>query len=183
MPSITPKTETVVLMEGDDLAKLKELEAAVDAAFPTNKKRIADKSDMLAAAEAYDQFCEQALERAWHVTVVAQPRKVWARMREEAGPPRPGWKLDETRGYNNEAMAELLIPESITEIVHRGEPTPTKGPQFDAFLESLDAGDWSRLYKAAVDLNTNIEEPPKADMSSNVSLILRETLTSREASG
>lgn len=169
MPRLTPKTMTVVLMEGDDYERAKELEADVDAMLPKKLGRVGDRDGMLTAAEKYDEFVTEALERSWHVTVVALPRKQWAEFREEAGPPREGWKIDEARGFNNDRMSELLVPASITRIVYKGEDQPIKGSEFETFLDSLSIGDWSRLYSGAVSLNIDTEEPPKADLSSTVS--------------
>lgn len=178
-----PETTTVDLFQGDDRRRIKELEAAIDAAAPVDKRRIADKNAMLEAAKEYDAFVTEAGARAIKVTVTQVDKTTWRELREAAGPPRPGWTQDERQGFNGDNMADMLVPKAIVEITKGGEQEPTSGPEFDAWFARLPINDLSRLYSAAVVLNTGVEDAPKAEMYLLVSQTLDAISTSPDRLG
>jgi hypothetical protein len=177
--TITPRTEDVYLYQGDDLARIRDLEAEVDAAAPAGLRRIGDPSVILTAAAARDEFVNDAKQRAVRVTVQAMGRKRWRKLVMEH-PPRPGDDGDTRYGFNQDTMADPLVERSVVAMT---SPDPTYAPNMgnpaerDEFLDSLSDGDFSRIYSAAVRLNAGVEDAPKAD------LVLRLSQLSAATSG
>lgn len=177
-----PRTITVTLFQGDDIAQAVELEAAVDAAAPIPgvPRKVGAVDERLAEAlTAYDQFVTEADSRAVKITLQALPRKAWRDL-VTAHPARDGDEQDEAYGFNTDAMADPLVMASITNISDAGEPVDADS--HEAEVDSLSDGDFSKLFSAAVRLNLDASPAPKADLSSAVTRLFGETSRSLEGS-
>lgn len=156
--TITPRTVEVVIYQGDDLAKLRELyEATEFEASAQGPARVADTPVNAAheKAEAYDAFVTEAAERAVSVTIQQVGRKRWRDVRD-AHPARKDNETDALFGYDSDAVAEDLMPESIIAPVFKSTTDR------DTFLDSLSDADWQRLTSALIGVNTTQVGDPKA---------------------
>ena len=156
MPSITPRTAEVVIYQGDDLAKLRELYQVTEM---EDIKAPARKNDPVAdavkeAAKAYDAFVDEAAERAIAVTIQQVGRRRWRQVRDEC-PPRKDDEADQIIGYDRDALGEILVPESII------APVFNSTTERADFLDMLSEADWERLVTAVIDVNTTAVGNPK----------------------
>jgi hypothetical protein len=156
MPVITPRTVDVVIYQGDDLAKLRELYAATEIEEIKAPARIGDSEPdkARAAAEVYDAFVDEAAERAVTVTVQQVGRRRWREARD-ACKPREGNETDKLAGFDLDALGDMLVPESIVAPV-------MADVERTAFLDSLSEADWDRLVSAVIGINTTPVPDPKA---------------------
>lgn len=174
MTTLKPRTTTVVLFQGDDLAHIAELLEAVNSAISIDgPRRQGDGNPAQEAAKAHDAFVTEATERAETITLQALPRKQWRELQVKHAA-REDNDEDELYGFNFATMGDDLVPASIT------EPDYAKS---DEFLDSLSDGQFSRLYSAAVVLNKGGGELPKADVQQRLTQISEETSDSRARLG
>lgn len=199
MTAIKPRTARVVIYQGDDLARLSELDAVVkraevakddaEKAAKTAEKRTAsldevdDSADRLVAArdahnEAVaerDTFAEEAEERGVVVTLHAQPRKSWRRLIEEH-PARDREEHPEDYPIgpcNISTLPDELLPMSIDR-----EQSTIEG-DLTEFLESISDYDYyDRLFLTAFSLNRGSAlADPTLRLGSAPSQISAETLS------
>ena len=185
MTAIKPRTMVVPLFQGDDLARIEDLEGrALAARAVEGARRMNAGSDALDAAKAHDDFVTEATERAVQVTMQALPRKKWAALVAE----HPAEK-DNTEhllhGFNVESMSDPLVLACVQSAV---SPDPEFVPDWTTeaarqeFLDSLSDGDFSKLFSAAVVLNKATGSDPKADLSSRLTRTYVETSESQRIS-
>lgn len=158
MTALKPRTTTVVLFQGDDLDPLNERLSAVVQAAPS-ARRIGDSDALADAQRAYDEFADEALDRAARITLQAMGHRKWRDLLL-ANPPREGDEDDEAAGFNVEEFGYTVVPASIAP----GQFDSDR--ERDDFLDSLSDGDFSKLYSAAMGLNQNMGPDPKARLSS-----------------
>ena len=151
-------TTTVVLYQGDDLAKIEELRIAAERGKSSGPALGGEPS----AAKVHDDFVTKAEKRAVKVVLKALPRKSW-RALVAAHPPRDGDDGDKSMGVNDETFGEALIAVSIA------SPVFPSDSERDAFVDSLRDADFERLYASAFALNRGKTAAPKADLSSRLS--------------
>lgn len=171
MTAIKPRTARVVIYQGDDLARLAELDAAASKAEVA--LRVAEKQrpststgprlmhetpaedvELTAFREGHAEavanrntFAVEAEDRGVVVVMHAQPRKTWRALMNEHGP-RAGVTEDEALGVNMETLPDVLLPKSIDR-----EHSTIEGDTVD-FLESLSDYDYyDRLFLSAFALN------------------------------
>lgn len=192
-PSPIRRTETVALFLNEDLARIAELAEVASSAINSAGPRAMSEGDPVTdAAREYDEFVTEATDRARKVTLQALQRKQWRSLRaahpvrmetvKEKGEDgadvvseRPNTE-DEALGFDVDAMADSLVPASIA-------PNQFDTPaDRDQFLEDLSDPDFSRLYSAAVRLNTLGSSVPKANLSSRLAQIIGETSNSLDLS-
>ena len=172
MSTLHPREATVPLWQGDDLAKIADLEAAVvRAAGNDTLRRVGDQvAEASTAASAHDAFVTEAKGRAVMLRLTALPRKKWKRI-ITAHPARENNADDARAGFNIEDGADELIEACIAEA---SCDTPDLLPNLasqanrEAFLDSLSDGQFSQLLSVAVGLNRGVSPDPKADMSSRL---------------
>lgn len=160
MTDLKPRTQTVYLMQSDDIERAKQLESAIavaaahDEAESDQPKRANDPtpSHMKAALSEFDAFMAEAEERARVVVVQALPRREYRTLRGEH-PPREGNEIDQAAGFNLDAFSDVLVPKCA----------PGETP---AFLDGLSDGQWSQLFSAAVAVNEGGSPNPKVRLSS-----------------
>lgn len=164
MPTITPRTTTVTLFQGNDFDAERRLRRAVETAAvkADNPKRIGDSPDVMAAAEAYDAFVAEAAARGITVTLQALRRKDW-RPLVAKHVPREDNDTDAAWGFNYETMCDDLVPASVVLGVQFMSTTDR-----DDFLDSLSDADFSSLYSEAVRLNQGAGPDPKVRVSSQL---------------
>lgn len=162
MSTITPRTATVVIYQGDDLAKLERLDEAVDAAAERLRAaekdrlpRLLHEADAAVAARAAhtaavaerDAFAAQAEERGVAVVLNALPRKTWRALVREH-PAREGVDEDSPLGVDMDTLPDVLLPKSID------PDASTITGDLGEFLESLSDYDYyDRLFLTAYGLN------------------------------
>lgn len=171
MPAIKPRTATVVIYQGDDLARLTELDDAAtraevakiraDKAAKDAARRVAsldeamtEQDDLIAAEEAYDlavlerdEFAAEAEERGVLIVMHHLPNKEWRRLKA-AHPPREGDDEDAQFEVNVDTMPEELFAKMVDP-----DASTIEGP-VDEFLDSLSSADYyNRLFMTALALN------------------------------
>lgn len=159
MVTMKPRTETVTLWQGDDLAELERLRAAIDDAQNDTPVPLigGEKDPAVSAAEAYNRLYAKAAKRAVTVTIQAVPRTRWREL-VAANPPREGDETDALIGMNAEEFGDALLAEPDTII----NPPEVAGPGRREFVASLSDGDWQLLVRAAYAVNRSTGEAPKA---------------------
>lgn len=157
IPTITQQPAKVVIYQGDDRARLDELEQAVEAArtTPVVARTLGEQPPELEAIEAYNAFLAEAEERA--VVVLLRPlgRKKW-RALVAAHPPRPGNDDDKRFGVNDETFGDALVAACLA------SPTFDSDAEMDVFLDSLTSVQFDLLYAKAFTLNRTPPTDPKA---------------------
>lgn len=185
---LTPRTETVHIYQGDDLARMGVLENEIDVAsiepLAERANRVAGQPGTSAAAvdaaRRYQDFVEEAKGRAFAVVVEALPRKKWREVRD-LHPPRDNEPMDAAYGFNVDTIGEDLVQPSITTVALGDETVLGTERERETFLDQLSEGDWSRLVSAAVKCNVG-DGGPKDDMLSRISQMYGATSTSPPAS-
>lgn len=164
--TLKPRTDTVVLFQGDDEAKIRELEArakALRSSETVKPPRTQDEpDDYTAAAEAHDEFKREALTRAVVVTVQALGRKRWRSLVDEH-PPREDAAGDEAFGLNLKTFPDALVPVSIVDPVF---DTPADR---DDFLDSLSDQQFEAVFWAAFRMNRHGGADPQDFLAARVS--------------
>lgn len=182
-PILKPQTKTVVLYQGDDLARIDELQEAVASAISQGKPEgdasaTMDEADPSQdAAKAHDDFVTEAETRAVKIEVQVLGRRQWRSLVAEH-PPRMETKTvpgegdepakvtevvhsdDATVGFNTESMADPLVAASVI-----GFDTSVDR---DSFIDGLSDRNFMKVYGAAVYLNCGVIADPKADLSSRL---------------
>lgn len=158
---VTPETRTVWLWQGDDLARIEELHEAFLSAVNQNLPRSLGELDPAeAAAKAHDDFVTEAKGRAVRAVMTAIGRKKLQALLD-ANPPRPGNVRDDALGFNEETLADDLVPVCLVE-------PALSGDALEAFLDSLSHKNYQRLYSAAAAVNLLDTADPKADLGSRL---------------
>lgn len=173
MSTIKPRTARVVIYQGDDLARLSELDDAVTRAEDSLKRAERDKRTRLmhegdpveAMRDAHqkakaerDAFAAEAEPRGVTVVMHALLRKEWRALMNDHGP-RDGNSRDAVLGVNMDSLPDVLLPK----VICRDEQCPvcrdmgqasTIGGDTDGFLESLSDYDYyDRLFLQAFAVN------------------------------
>ena len=177
---ITPRSDTVIVLQGDDDEHLRTLRVAVDRLERTKPKKpltattLGDldpveqwEADLQAAREEHDFFAEEAKERGVKVVLRALGRKTW-RTLVEKHPPREDNATDAELGANVDALQEALVPLCMA------SPTGSD-EECAAFLDSLNEGQFGDLAVRAYQLNMGRTADPTQRLSSVGSRISDET--------
>lgn len=184
MSTITPRTTTVTLMQGDDVAHIEDMYAAVNLAATTARLAAADElpvpeaprrvapagPGVLEQAAAVDAFIVEATERAFIVKLDALGRTAWREIREKH-PPVDGNEEHTAFGFDSDTIGDELVPLCVARITKGGVDEPNKGAALAQFLESLSDGQWSQLVSAAIKINTDSRADPKPELSSRLTPI------------
>jgi hypothetical protein len=173
MAAIKPRTARVVIYQGDDLARLSELDDAVTRAEDALKRAERDKRTRLMheadpvapmrdecdrAKVERDAFAAEAEVRGVIVVMHALQRREWRALTGEHGP-REGNKRDDVLGVNMDTLPDVLLPKAICRdetcpICRDMEQASTiEGDTVD-FLDSLSDYDYyDRLFLQAFAVN------------------------------
>lgn len=157
---ITPRTETVIILQGDDDERLRLLEAEVERLEKAKPRkdalpRTVGEVDAVtewedakqAAIQARDDFKAEARERGVKVILRALGRKTWRDLVAKH-PPRDGdeYVADKQMGANVDDLQEELVPLCMASPAGSNE-------QRAAFLDSLNEGQFGHLAVTAWGLN------------------------------
>jgi hypothetical protein len=176
--SITPRTTTVTLYQGEDYDEFQRLREAVQvAAEQAGSRRLADEDPVRVAARAFDEFVQgPAKDRGVTLSVTAVPRRGVTGFRAllVKHPPRDENDVDKRYGFNFETMSDDLVPASL--------PVEQFGSiaDRDAFLDTLSDADWNRLYDAAITVNQGGAPDPLVSLAAR--LVSSDDPTSEEKS-
>lgn len=147
---LNPRTETVIILQGEDDETLRRLKAEVERTAPKKGQaspvRTLDEPDAHEAAKrAHDEFAEEAKERGVKVILRALGRKSWRDLSAKH-PARDGNEDDKASGMNLETLQEELV------LLCMASPTGTLEER-SAFLDSLNEGQYGHLAITAYYLN------------------------------
>ena len=168
---ITPRTDTVIVLQGDDDEILRDLKAEVDRLEKSKPKKpitartLADldpeqdwEADLEAARDRHDAFAEEAKERGVKVILRALGRKTYRDL-IAAHPPRDGNEGDKDFGANVDDLQEALVPLCMASPAGSNE-------ERSAFLDSLNEGQFGDLAIRAWQLNIGRTADPTQRLSS-----------------
>ena len=159
MTALKPRTASVVIYQGDDMERLSELRRAAEIArrnFEAAKeqpRRIGDdvgEEDLREKQAAYDEFVDEAADRAVVVEVTALKRATFRSLMSDH-PPREKNEDDEGYGVNLDTFPEPFLRESVTK-VEVGDGVLSPGETND-LIDSLSEGDYERVFTVAYYLN------------------------------
>jgi hypothetical protein len=146
----TPRTQTVVILQGEDDERLRELEAFADSLDQV------EEADLY--AEAQRQLNDLRTEaRTRGIDVVL--RSVGRKKRRElvaAHPPRDGNAKDRLAGVNVDEFGEASVWACM------GSPVFGSDEERDEFLDNLSEAQWGELDIVAWALNMHMGADPKA---------------------
>lgn len=186
MSSIKPRTASLVIYQGDDLARLRDLRSAAEAASESKgPRRGGDETPGAAERDAYDAFVEEAAERAVVVDLQAIGRRRFAELvadhpvrqvdqetTDEDGKKHSGRvthpddaAFDVNTATFGLALAKYRDPEdpSVRTIV---SPDFTSKALQDFLDDDLSDGDFRDLWVTAYYLNRAPSADPKATLYS-----------------
>lgn len=168
--TIPKRTDEVVLYSDADQHQIDALRRAIETAATSSPSplRLGDDDDVVTAATAYDEFVAEAAQRGTKVTLENMPGRKWRALVAEH-PPREGNDDDAEWGFNVLTFADACVPPCVTGI--DGQPATEDD------IDSLNDGDFSRVYAAVLRVNTGRGPNPK----DSISATLRKT--SPETSG
>lgn len=163
---LNPRTETVIILQGEDDETLRRLKAEVERTAPKKGQAspvtTLDEPDAHEAAKrAHDEFAAEAETRGVRVVLRALGRKTWASLREKHKP-REGNAQDQEAGADLDALQEELVPLCIASPVGSIE-------EIGAFLDSLSEGQYGDLAIRAWSLNMGRTADPTQRLLSGVS--------------
>ena len=177
----TPRTETVVILQGDDDEQLRQYRAYAEslrfdadrlrprsepkaAAQPMGDASRWEKADAEAteAEQVANDFAVEASRRGVTVVLRSVGRKAWRDLFDKH-PPRDGNEGDEAVGVNLDTLPDDLVPACM------GSPVFESDGEQEAFLDSLSAAEFGRLGQVAWLLNTRTSADPKAVLGSKPS--------------
>jgi hypothetical protein len=156
---ITPRTDTVVILQGDDDEELRRLQARAEALkpkkdAPTPPRTLDERDGYTEALAEAREFAAEAEERGVKVVLRALGRKTWRDLIAQH-PPRDGESADKELGANADAFGEALVPLCMA--------SPAGSPEeCRAFLDSLNEGQFGDLAVRAWRLNMGRGSDPKA---------------------
>lgn len=175
MGLLKSRTTTVVIYQGDDLERLGELRRAADVAgrsaelAAATPRRIGDDIPSAEVEQAaYDQFVDEAAERAVEVELTAIGRRRWRDLLAEHGP-----RTEKVDGKEQTVEADSLyevntdtFPMALLTYDRDGVKTVTapdvSGSELKAFLEDeASEGDFERLWQTGYWLNRAPGEDPR----------------------
>lgn len=148
--TLKPRTDTVVLFQGDDDQKIRELAARAERLKKSEEmglpRTLGELPEYEIAAREHDEFKREATERAVTVTVQALRRRQWRSLVDEHLP-RKDAPVDERFGVNLKTFPDALVPISIT------EPAFDTPADRDDFLDSLSDQQFEDVFWAAFGVN------------------------------
>jgi hypothetical protein len=150
---IEPRIWKRTILQGEDEARLAELDAEVDRLEVASRRSGGSTEALEAALAARNEFAVEAEGRGVAVTLRAVGRKKWRELVEQ-NPPREGDEADQKAGINLDTFPESLVPACIT------GPTMGEG-EMDDFLDSLSPAQFDTLALAAWSLHKSLGADPK----------------------
>lgn len=157
--SMSPRTATITLLDGEAEAKIEALRDAAERLKPppskpgeTRSRTTGQDEDYVKARDAYNEAIASAEERGVKVILRAVGRKKWREMVAEH-PPRPNNDGDEGSGVNTQTFGDALVPASIASPVFESDS------HREIFLDSLNDAQFEHLFLTAFALNRTVANP------------------------
>lgn len=162
---IPQRTDEVVLYQDADQRELSRLEREIEAKAMQSSSplRLGDDDAVVVAARAYDDFKTEAAGRGVTVALKAMPGRKWRAMVAEH-PPRRDHESDADWGFNYLSMADVAVPPCIASIGGQA----LSGEALEAALDSMNDGDFSKVYAHVLRLNTGQGPNPKDSISARL---------------
>lgn len=162
----TPRTETIVIPQGDDEERLRQLRAYRDSLKPDKKRApvlLTDDPDAeyREAEQAVRDFAKEVEERGITVVMRSLGRKTWRELIAEH-PPREGNDSDKLIGVNADSFGRAIV------VACMASPVFDNDADRDEFLDEITEADYGRIERTAWDLNTGRSSDPKADLASKL---------------
>lgn len=161
--TIAPRTDKVVIFQGDDEARINELREAAERAKPDPKAQRLLHEDpeaaYRAACEEHDEYKREAETRAVVLVVQALRRKQWRSLVAEH-PPRENNAGDTQLGINLLSFPDALVPASLA------DPAFDTPADREDFLEQLSDAQFDELFWSAFRLNRGGALDPKDFLAS-----------------
>lgn len=168
MTRLKPRTATIVLYQGDDMARLAELARAKEQAAGGNRA-----DDGAIEAAAFEAFLTEAAERAVEVVLQSIGRRRWRDLVMEHPPRMVDSEPDDEGkthliehdddvqwGVNTETFPRALL--MFVDGDHRTIAEPDLGDDLAEFVDDeLAEGDFERAWIAAFQLNASPSINPK----------------------
>lgn len=168
MSAIKKRPGFVVVLQGDDYARLRELDQALDTQARAVPLRKGDASPVHAAAEERDTFAEEAAARALVFELQALGKTAWRTFRSEH-PPEKGAEEHTQFGFNTDSGGNAAVVASLLQVTQNGEPLSLPSPAAtEELLDDLSDGDFSRILTEIVNLNEGDGPDPKLSTSTLV---------------
>jgi hypothetical protein len=165
----TPRTETVVILQGDDEAALRQARAKAESLDPKKKpaapRLLSDASPDAAYAEAAaeaDRIADEANERGIKVVMRSLGRRTWRDLVAKH-PPRENEPGDDRMGVNADTFGEEIVVACMV------SPEFGRDADRDEFLDNLSEAQFGLLENVAWSLNTRTGADPKARLGSQPS--------------
>lgn len=190
---------TVPLHQGDDHERIETLKAELmkaTSAVGSPERLMSDRSP-IEVAEEYDAFVAEADGRAFKVRVEPMLRKPFRDL-EAAHPPRTKRvtttdaegserttdEVDERDliGFNIDTMADPLTVASVAYVETPDGHRIERPAEVERFLDGLADPEFSLIFSAAVEVNTQARTFPKAGATSLLGRMSAETSRSLETS-
>lgn len=162
---LKPRTATVTLFQGDDLAEIATLRDEVERVGNLVKDPLllGEIDPVLAAATAHDAFVEEARGRALTVTLTALSRIEWRDL-TRAHEKREESAEDARLSVNMDTFpAELLVASMVK--------SGTGEHEARALIDQIRDADYNMMFSAAWSLNRADVADPKAGLASAVTRV------------
>lgn len=175
MGTFKPRTTTVLIYQDDDLDQIAEHRAKVERAAMTSRRQAREgddeASDLATAIREYNDFLDEAGERAAKVLLAALRKDDWRELVAQHPPRQPvldddgdvvePYESDREYGFNIEKIAEPLLAATFKRV----RDLELEQPFDEADLPELCDADYERVYQDAVGLNIGAGPDPKARLS------------------
>lgn len=151
MSSLIPqRTDEVVLYQDADQHEIDRLRDSVQKAVESSSTplRLGDDDTVASRLDALKEFANEAAERGVKVEVKSIGRK-WRNLVAEH-PPREKNAEDAEWGWNVATLADAVVPLCIVSIGGQ----VLEGDALQDEIDAMSDGDFSRVYSAAVRINT-----------------------------
>lgn len=147
---IPQRTGTVPLYRDEDQHEIDRLRDLASKAIEASSTplRLGDDDTVASRFAAYRTFTNEAAERGVKVEVKSIGRK-WRTLAAEH-PPREKNERDARWGWNYDTLADAVVPLCIVSIGGQ----VIEGDALQEAVDSMSAGDFSRVYDEAIRLNT-----------------------------
>lgn len=175
MSAIKRRTGSVMVLQGDDYERLRELDAGLNNQVQGTPLRKGDPTPVREAAVDRDAFAAEARERALVFELQALGKTGWRNFRAEY-PPEKGNEDQVEFGFNTDTGGNAAVVASLLQVTQGGKPLSLPSPAAtEELLDDLSDGDFSRILTEIVNLNEGDGPDPKLSTSTLVTRAYGET--------
>lgn len=168
MSAIKKRPGHVTVLQGDDYARLRELDQQLNNRAAAAPLRKGDVSPVHEAAAERDAFAAEAQQRALVFELQALGKTAWRDFRAEH-PPAKGNEEHTQFGFNTDIGGNAAIMLSLLQVTQGDKPLSLPSPAAtEELLDDLSDGDFSRILTEIVNLNEGDGPDPKLSTSTLV---------------